>query len=113
PAFARGAVVTTTLDWDLQQHLEVALVGHLRHLAARNVSQAALVVLRNSDGAILALVGSKSYAEHAFNGVTARLRPGSTLKPFVYGAAFEAGDTPASIAEDVILSEDAHQAYTK
>ncbi|HSR97570.1 MAG TPA: transglycosylase domain-containing protein, partial [Kofleriaceae bacterium] len=113
PAFARGAVVRTTLDWDLQQHLEVALGAHLRHLASRNVSQAAIVVLRNTDGAILALVGSKSYAEHAFSGVTARLRPGSTLKPFVYGAAFEAGDTPATIAQDVILSEDAHQAYTK
>ncbi|MGH9886750.1 MAG: penicillin-binding transpeptidase domain-containing protein, partial [bacterium] len=113
PAFARGAVVRTTLDWDLQQHLEVALGNHVRHLAARNVSQAAIVVLRNTDGAILALVGSKSYAEHAFSGVTARLRPGSTLKPFVYGAAFEAGDTPATIAQDVILSEDAHQAYTK
>ena len=63
--------------------------------------------------AILALVGSNNYAEHAWNGVTARLRPGSALKPFVYGAAFEAGDTPATIAEDVVLREDAHQAYTK
>lgn len=112
-AFQRGATVRTTLDWDLQEHLEVALANHVRHLAPRNVGEAALVVLRNSDGAILALVGSHDYAAHAFNGVTARLRPGSTLKPFVYGAAFEAGDTPATIADDVIVSEDAHQAYTK
>lgn len=113
PAFRRGATVRTTLDGDLQHHLEVALGHHVRHLAARNVEQAAIVVLRNSDGAILALVGSADYAAHAFNGVTARLRPGSALKPFVYGAAFEAGDTPATIAEDVVLFEDAHQAYTK
>lgn len=113
PAFQRGAVVHTTLDGDLQQHLEVALVNHVRHLGGRNVGQAALIVLRNADGAILALVGSKRYADHAFNGVTARLRPGSTLKPFVYGAAFEAGDTPATIADDVILAEDTHQPYTK
>ncbi len=113
PEFQRGATVHTTLDWDLQQHLEVALRNHVQHLAGRNVTQAALVVLRNSDGAILALVGSKNYADHEFNGVTARLRPGSTLKPFVYGAAFEAGDTPATVAEDVVLAEDAHQPYTK
>jgi len=113
PAFQRGAVVRTTLDGDLQRHLEVALGNHVRHLAGRNVDQAAIVVLRNADGAILALVGSRNYAEHAWNGVTARLRPGSTLKPFVYGAAFEAGDTPATVAEDVVLAEDAHQAYTK
>jgi penicillin-binding protein 1C len=113
PAFQRGATVRTTLDGALQQHLEVALDHHVQRLAGRNVRQAAVVVLRNADGAILALVGSESYAEHAFNGVTARLRPGSTLKPFVYGTAFEAGDTPATIAEDVVLSSDAHQAYTK
>src|SRR6185436_14240372 len=47
------------------------------------------------------------------SGVTARLRPGSTLKPFVYGAAFEAGDTPATVAQDIVLTEAAHQAYTK
>jgi penicillin-binding protein 1C len=113
PAFQRGATVHTTLDGDLQQHLEVAVASHVSRLAGRNVDQAAVVVLRNADGAILALVGSPSYADHAFNGVTARLRPGSALKPFVYGAAFEAGDTPATIADDVVLPEDAHQAYTK
>lgn len=113
PAFQRGATVRTTLDGALQQHLEVALGHHVQRLGGRNVGQAAVVVLRNTDGAILALVGSASYAEHAFNGVTARLRPGSTLKPFVYGTAFEAGDTPATVAEDVVLAEDAHQAYTR
>lgn len=113
PAFQRGAAVTTTLDWDLQQHLEVALANHLAHLAGRHVTEAAVVVLRNSDGAILGLVGSRDYTAHAFDGATARLRPGSALKPFVYGTAFEAGDTPATIAEDVVLAEDAHQAYAK
>ena len=113
PAFEHAAIVETTLDWDLQRRLEVALDAHVRHLAPRHVDESAVVVLRNSDGAILALVGSKDYAAHAFNGVTARLRPGSTLKPFVYGAAFEAGDTPATVAQDVVLAEDAHQPYTK
>jgi len=117
PGFQYGANVRTTLDWDLQRHIEVALTTHLDRLASRNVTQSAIVVLRNSDGAVLALVGSKDYSDRArngaFNGVTARLRPGSTLKPFVYGAAIEMGDTPATIASDVVLPEDAHQFYTK
>lgn len=116
-AVQRGASVRTTLDWALQQQLEVALANHLAQVGSRGVTQAALVVMRNSDGTILALVGSKNYADRAnngaWNGVTARLRPGSTLKPFVYGAALERGDTPATIAEDVILPADAHQYYTK
>ncbi|MBA3503233.1 MAG: transglycosylase domain-containing protein, partial [Deltaproteobacteria bacterium] len=115
--FQKGATVRTTLDADLQQKTEVALKEHLAHVGSRGITQAALIVMRNSDGAILAMVGSKDFhdnaANGAFNGVTARLRPGSTLKPFVYGAAFERGDTPASIAEDVILPEDAHQFYSK
>jgi len=117
PAFRIGATVRTTLDWDLQRRMETALTTHLDRLSSRNVTQSALVVLRNSDGAVLALVGSRDYTDRAskgaFNGVTARLRPGSTLKPFVYAAAIEMGDTPATIADDVVLPEDAHQFYTK
>ncbi len=115
-AFLRGATVRTTLDWDLQQKLEVALDHHVDRLTARGVTQAALIVLRNSDGAILAMIGSKDFhdsAAGAYDGVTARLRPGSTLKPFVYGAAIERGDTPATMADDVVLPEDAHQFYSK
>jgi penicillin-binding protein 1C len=113
----QGATIGTTLDWALQRNVEVALRNHIDRVGHRNVSQAAVVVLRNSDGAILAMVGSRDYADSAnngaFDGVTARLRPGSTLKPFVYGAAIERGDTPATIAEDVVLPEDAHQFYSK
>src|SRR5204862_390050 len=61
----------------------------------------------------LGLVGARDFTEHAWSGVTARLRPGSTLKPFVYATAIEQGDTPATIAEDIVLPEDAHQFYAK
>jgi penicillin-binding protein 1C len=114
--FARGATVRTTLDWELQQRFEVALDNHVARLTSRHVTQAAVLAIRNSDGAILAMVGSQDFADPAhgaFDGVTARLRPGSTLKPFVYGSAFERGDTPATIAQDVVLPEDAHQFYSK
>ena len=117
PQFRAGATIRSTLDAALQQKLEVALANHLRDVGARGVTQAALVVVRNADGAILGHVGSRDFhdrsASGAYDGVTARLRPGSTLKPFVYGAAFERGDTPATIAEDVVLPEDAHQFYSK
>jgi penicillin-binding protein 1C len=116
PGFQRAATVRTTLDWPLQRAVETALDAHLDRVGGRHVTQASVIVMRNSDGAILAMVGSRDYhddASHgAFDGVTARLRPGSTLKPFVYGAAFERGDTPASIALDLVLPEDVHEAYS-
>jgi penicillin-binding protein 1C len=115
--FKQGATVRSTLDWALQKHLEVAVGNHLDRVGSRGLSQAAVVVMRNSDGAILGMVGSADYHDDAsngaWNGVTARLRPGSTLKPFVYASAIERGDTPATMAEDVILPEDAHQFYSK
>ena len=97
----------TTLDWALQRQVEVALANHLDRVGSRHITQAGVIVLRNSDGAVLAMVGSRNYTDEdgngAYDAVTARLRPGSTLKPFVYGAAFERGDTPATIALDLVL----------
>tara|TARA_R110002096_G_scaffold435826_2_gene663532 strand:+ start:53750 stop:56044 length:2295 start_codon:yes stop_codon:yes gene_type:complete len=115
--FESAAEVETTLDLELQHRVETALAAHVDGLRGRNLTQASAVVLRNSDGAVLAFVGSRDYNDAgnqgAWSGVTARLRPGSTLKPFVYGAAMEAGDTPATMAFDIALPKDQHQFYTK
>lgn len=113
----RSATVTTTVDWTLQRRVEVALAAHLDRVGWKRVTQSAVVVLRNSDGGILAMVGSRDYNDDthhgAYNYATARLRPGSTLKPFVYATAIENGDTPATMVYDVALPEDAHEFYTK
>ena len=115
--YQRGSTIRTTLDWALQRRVEVALKRHVDGLTWRNLTQAAVVVLRNRDGAILSMVGSRDYhdREHngAFNGTTAILRPGSTLKPFVYAAAMEDGHTPATIVYDVVLPSDINQFYTR
>jgi penicillin-binding protein 1C len=116
PAERAGATLETTLDGPLQQSLEVAVRAHLDAIGGRDVSQAGVVVLRNSDGAVLAMVGSRDYfdAAHAgaVNVTTLRRRPGSTLKPFVYGLALEAGDSPATIAWDVVLPGETRETYT-
>jgi penicillin-binding protein 1C len=116
-AHRRGARVRTTLDRPLQRAVEVALRAHLRGTARLNLTQAAVVVLRNRDGAILAMVGSRDYLDAegngAHNAVTARLRPGSTLKPFVYGLALELGDSPATVALDVFLPADRGKEFAR
>jgi penicillin-binding protein 1C len=111
-----GATIETTLDGPLQRRLEVAVRDHLESVGGRGVSQAGVVVLRNRDGAVLAMVGSRDYfdARHAgaVNVTTIRRRPGSTLKPFVYGLALEAGDSPATLAYDVVLPGETRETYT-
>ncbi|HJR62963.1 MAG TPA: penicillin-binding protein 1C [Gemmatimonadaceae bacterium] len=96
--------VRTSIDLPLQQALEREVRHTVRVLADRGVHQAALVVLDNRRGEILAWVGSPDFwsdtAGQTDMVVSAR-QPGSTLKPFLYGLAFERGYTAASVLADV------------
>ncbi|WP_173678632.1 penicillin-binding protein 1A [Burkholderia singularis] len=57
--------------------------------------QAGFVAIDPRNGQIAAWVGSRDFASEPFDHVQqARRQPGSTFKPFVYGAAFAAGATP-------------------
>lgn len=57
----------------------------------------ALVALDPHTGRVLAMMGGYSFYKSPFNRVTqAQRQPGSSFKPFVYGAALERGYTPAT-----------------
>ncbi|MCZ8255048.1 MAG: transglycosylase domain-containing protein, partial [Polaromonas sp.] len=57
--------------------------------------QAGFLALNPGNGHVMAWVGSRNFADDQFDHVaSARRQPGSTFKPFVYGAAFEAGAKP-------------------
>ena len=57
--------------------------------------QAGFMALEPRTGQIRAWVGSRDFAQDPFDHVQqARRQPGSTFKPFVYGAAFDQGASP-------------------
>jgi len=63
--------------------------------------EGALVSLRPTDGAVLALVGGFDFRLSKFNRTTqAKRQPGSSFKPVIYSAALEKGFTPASMIND-------------
>ena len=63
--------------------------------------QAGFLALDPSNGQIRAWVGSRDYSQDAYDHVQqARRQPGSTFKPFVYGAAFMQGDRPGDTLID-------------
>jgi penicillin-binding protein 1A len=64
-------------------------------------AQAAVVSIDPADGAITSLVGGFDFATSKFNRATQAFRqPGSSFKPFIYSAALEHGNTPATVVDD-------------
>ena len=63
--------------------------------------QAGFLAIEPHSGAVKAWVGSRDYNDDKFDHVQqARRQPGSTFKPFVYGAAFEMGIQPGEMLVD-------------
>ncbi len=70
-------------------------------LAQAPQAQAAVVSLDPHDGAITSLAGGYDFSISKFNRVTqANRQPGSSFKPFIYSAALEQGNTPATVLLD-------------
>ena len=70
-------------------------------LAQLPEAQGAIVSLDPDDGAITSLVGGFDFSISKYNRATQAARqPGSSFKPFIYSAALEQGNTPATIILD-------------
>jgi len=108
--------VYSTVDDRIQHIANVALENGLelygkRHPKSKELIQGSLVVLRNSDSAILAETGGREVYKgrnnsyNDYNRVTqSKRQPGSAMKPFVYLAAFRQGvlDLDTSVPDEPI-----------
>ncbi len=114
--YADGLVVRTTIGARYQKAANAAVArttAHLQGLAdARRkrgqepqLLQAGFLAIDPRNGHVKAWVGSRDFAQEQFDHVAqARRQPGSTFKPFVYGAAFMQGLDPASTLIDRAVS---------
>src|SRR5690242_17337387 len=112
--FKGGMHVYTTLSPLMQVKAERALREGLKTLESRRVAAAtdkpaaaperpegALLTIEPQTGYIKAMVGGYDFFKSEFNrAVQARRQPGSAFKAFVYLAALESGQTPASVVDD-------------
>jgi len=100
--------VQTTIDSEVQMLVSRQVREVVRKLETRRVTNAAALLLENATGEVLAYVGSADFFDSTAggqnDGVQALRQPGSTLKPFLYGLAFEGRHTPASLLADVPTS---------
>ncbi len=102
----RVSDLTLTIDRGLQRSIELLAQDTLADLRGRRASAAAVIVLENDTGEILAYLGSHDFEDvpglGQNDGVLALRQPGSSLKPFVYGLAMERlGFTAATLIADV------------
>lgn len=101
----RSREIRTTIDLDLQRDVEAIVRQETAKLRSANLRHAAVVVIDNPSGEVLALVGSADWDDPRggqINGAFSPRSPGSTLKPFTYLLAMERNQrTPASILEDI------------
>ncbi len=96
-------LLQTTLDLELQRFIEQQVRHTLLYL--NGVRQAAVLVVNNRNGEVLAYVGSPDYYEphEGMNdGVQAKRQSGSALKPFLYEYSFEKNlIQPTTILADI------------
>jgi len=98
--------ICSTIQLETQLKTEALVREHVNRWYFRNVRNAAALVIDNKTGNVTAYVGSADFfnSEDAgqVDGVRAVRSPGSTLKPLIYGLAFDKGIvTPKSVISDV------------
>lgn len=96
-------LIRLTLESGLQRQLEA--LAHDRAAALGPEISVGIVAVDSATGDVMAHVGSANYFDERFAGqvdMTRAVRsPGSTLKPFIYGLAFEDGLVhPDSLIDD-------------
>jgi penicillin-binding protein 1C len=102
-----GRAVASTLNAEMQRFAAERLPRHLLPLRAQNAGEGAVLVVENRTGDILAYASyTRNPSRSGFvDGVTAKRQAGSTLKPFLYAAAFDLRIlTPASLLIDAPLA---------
>ena len=121
-----GLRVVTTIDSRVQKAANLAVAKQMAQLQKladarvkpgqeRAVLQAGFLALDPRDGAVRAWVGSRDFSTEQFDHVIqARRQPGSTFKPFVYGAAFIQGFSPSDtfIDEPVAIAQGGGNVWT-
>ena len=122
-AFKLGLNVYTTLDSEMQinaiNSVKENLFKYQQNAKENNLNEngtpveAAFIAMDYTSGEIKAYVGGNNFQDSKFDRVTAKLMPGSTIKPFIYSCAFENGLRPATVVVDgpIIVKDELLEDY--
>ena len=99
-------VIHSTINFETQLKVESIVKEHINRWYFRNVKNAAVLVIDNKTGNVIAYAGSADFYNEEdggqVDGIRAIRSPGSTLKPLIYGLAIDHGlITPKTVISDV------------
>lgn len=104
-----ATAVYSTINTNMQLKTEKLVADYVRVAKLSGIHNAAVIVVDNKTGSVITYVGSADFADTTdagqVNGAAAIRQPGSTLKPLVYGLAFDEGMlTPKQMIKDLPLA---------
>lgn len=111
--FPAQSIIKTNLNYSIQLDVEEIVSTYSNTLQFRDIHNAAVFIIDNRTHEVIAYVGSPDFnnssTQGQVDGVKAVRSPGSTLKPLIYGIAFDKGIyTPRSVVNDVPIDFDGY-----
>ncbi|MBL0050024.1 MAG: penicillin-binding protein 1C [Bacteroidetes bacterium] len=102
-------IIYSSINRDAQYSVEKIVKNYAAKLSLLDITNAAVLVNDNVTGKIMCYIGSADYNDNInggqVDGTKAIRSPGSTLKPLVYGMAFDQGLlTPKTVMADVPMN---------
>ncbi len=103
------SIIYATIDLEIQKKCEAIVKTYSNRMYFKNIRNATVLVVDNAEQKVIAYLGSSDFynAEDGgqVDGTRAVRSPGSTLKPLLYGIAFDKGTiTPKTIISDIPVS---------
>ncbi len=112
--YPEASLLKTTIRYNIQEVCErIARTYHQKY-KAKGINNLAIVVIDNDKSEIMAVVGSPDFDDGRHSGQVdaskAARSPGSALKPFVYGVAFDLGTlSPEMMVPDIPVNYDGYR----
>ena len=104
--------IYTSFDSNAQKILETQTKINIKDSSSIQTSS---IMIKPSDGSIIALIGGRDYNTSSYNrAIKSKRQVGSTMKSFLYYAALENGFTPSSsfISEETTFTFDNKSTYS-
>ena len=111
--YPRVTEINTTIKLSTQERAQMLVENYMSRIKQLAINNSSVIVYNNETKKIEAYIGSQNFndSEHhgQVDGANSIRSPGSTLKPFIYGMAFDKGFlTPKMVIEDIPTNFDGY-----